>query len=85
MVKVQVEIQLKSGLHARPTTRLVQEAMKYTSEITLVKGERSVNAKSMMSVLSLGATKGDIIELEVSGEDEDQAKNAILDILKSEE
>ncbi len=49
----------KSGLHARPASIFVQLAKKFQSEIKIRKGEKEANAKSILSVLSLGAECGD--------------------------
>jgi phosphocarrier protein len=68
-----VTIQGESGLHARPAGLLAAEAQKYQSEIVIEKDSRSINAKSIMSVLSLGGTKGDQVTVRINGEDEAEA------------
>ncbi len=70
-------IQGESGLHARPAGLLAAEAQKFQSEITVVKDSRIINAKSIMSVLSLGGTKGDSITVKIDGDDEVQAAASI--------
>lgn len=77
MKELTLTIQGESGLHARPAGLLAAEAQKYQSEITLVKNERSINAKSIMSVLSLGGTKGDVVTVKITGEDESAAAAGI--------
>ena len=59
----------KSGLHARPASVFVQKAKEFQSKITLSKNEKTVNAKSILSVLSLGAEQGDQVVLKASGDD----------------
>lgn len=71
--EITVTIQGESGLHARPAGLLAAEAQKYQSEIVIEKDSRSINAKSIMSVLSLGGTKGDQVTVRINGEDEAEA------------
>ena len=59
----------KSGLHARPASVFVQKAKEFQSKITLSKNEKTVNAKSILSLLSLGAEQGDQLVLKASGDD----------------
>lgn len=77
MKELTLTIQGASGLHARPAGLLAAEAQKYASEITIEKDERSINAKSIMSVLSLGGTKGDQVIVKINGTDEVEAANGI--------
>lgn len=66
-------IRNKQGLHARPAALFVQIANKYDSAITLKKGDESVNGKSIMGILTLGAERGTEIILEAEGDDADLA------------
>lgn len=70
-----VEVTNRLGLHARPAKTFVKEAQKFCSEITLVKTENSAraNAKSIFSVMALGAGKGTRLELQAEGADEFEA------------
>ena len=61
------------GLHARPATFFVQKASSYMSSIWVEKDDRSVNAKSLLGVLSLGIINGMTITLVADGEDEAEA------------
>ena len=79
MIKKKMKIINKLGLHARASSKLTQLACSFTSEIFLIKDKNKVNAKSIMEVLMLAASKNTIILLEASGPDE---KKAILDIEK---
>ncbi len=65
------------GLHARPATRLVNQAMSYQSEVSLTAFNRTVNLKSIMGVMSLGIYNGEVVEITAEGPDE---KEAILGI-----
>ena len=67
----------ENGIHARPAGALVREADKFSSDITLSKGEKSANAKRIFSVMGLAAKKGDELTVTVSGVDEDNAVQCI--------
>ncbi|MDC0127736.1 HPr family phosphocarrier protein [Methylophilaceae bacterium] len=77
MIKKKLKIINKLGLHARASSKLTQLACSYTSEIFLIKDKNKVNAKSIMEVLMLAATKNTIILVMADGIDE---KEAISDI-----
>jgi len=66
-------IQSESGLHARPASLLVVAAQKFRSTIEIEKEGRKINAKSIMSILSLGGAKGDEVKVYINGEDEESA------------
>ncbi|OED58658.1 HPr family phosphocarrier protein [Acholeplasma laidlawii] len=72
------------GLHARPATRLVNQAMGFQSEITLTAFNRTVNLKSIMGVMSLGIYNGEIVEIKAEGEDAKEAISGITDFMISE-
>jgi len=80
-VETEVILTNPTGLHARPASLLVQTAAKFKSSITLEKEGRSVSAKSIMGVLSLGADKGSRIKISVEGEDAEEALKALLDLI----
>ena len=61
------------GMHARHAGLLVQEAKKYASKVTFSLGERSADAKRILGLMALGVKQGDVVELDVEGEDEDEA------------
>ncbi len=77
MVNYSTVVQNESGIHARPAKVLVNEAKKYKSEIKIKANGKVVNAKSIISVMTLGAIKGTPVELTFSGEDEEFAYNSI--------
>ena len=72
MIKKSIRIQLEGGLEARPIALLVQEASKYDSTIYIQSGDKRVNAKSIMGMMSLGLDNGE--ELVVSAEGTDAAE-----------
>lgn len=72
-----VTVPWKEGLHARPAARLVQQARVFKAKIELKYRGNVANARSIISILLLCATLGSTISIEVSGEDEEQAMEAI--------
>lgn len=72
-----VTIVNKLGLHARASSKLVQLANNFKSEITVARGSRVVNAKSIMGLMMLAASKGTEICLKIDGEDEEAAMEAL--------
>ena len=73
MLKAKVVIGGVVGLHARPASDFVQLAERYSSEIRLTKDGMRVNGKSILALLTLAASKGSVVVLEVQGEDERDA------------
>ena len=61
------------GMHARHAGLLVRETSRYQSDITLTKGDRSVNAKGILALMGLGVIQGDLVKITIEGEDEDIA------------
>lgn len=74
-------IQNKAGLHAKPASMFVQCANNFKSEIYIKKDTTRVNAKSIMGVMILAVQKGDEIEMEAFGEDEEKAILALTDLI----
>lgn len=77
MIRQPVTIVNKLGLHARAAAKLVATASAYDSNILLAKDGREVNAKSIMPVMMLAASKGTRVELVADGPDEQQAIEAL--------
>ena len=73
MVKKKVIVTHKVGLHARPASVFVQAAAKFSSDITVSCEGRNANAKSILTVLTLGAHKGAEITIAAEGEDAEEA------------
>ena len=67
----------KLGLHARASATLVKVATQYKSEILLTKGDQSVNAKSILGLMTLAAAKGTNIRITCTGADEAAAMMAV--------
>lgn len=77
MIKKNTTISNKLGLHARASAKLTKLAGSYPCEVWLSRGERRVNAKSIMGVMMLAAGMGTEVTLETSGEREEEAMQAL--------
>lgn len=71
----------KLGLHARAATKLVGCAAAFDSEVRVIRGARTVNAKSIMGVLTLAAAIGTELVIETEGPDEDAALKAVTALI----
>ena len=81
MIKTSTTISNKLGLHARASAKLTKLAGSFQSEVWMSKGERRVNAKSIMGVMMLAAGLGSTVEIETNGSDEQAAMDAILALI----
>jgi phosphocarrier protein HPr len=81
MIKTNATIINQLGLHARASAKLTKLASSFQSDISLVRGERCVNAKSIMGVMMLAAGMGAEVVLEVAGPDEQAASAALLTMI----
>ena len=77
MSKKEIVIQLSNGLEARPVAMLVQVASQFVSEIHVISGQRTVNAKSIMGMMTLGLAAGEKIIVTAEGADEEKAVSEI--------
>jgi phosphocarrier protein HPr len=73
----------KLGLHARASTKLTQTAGQFKSDIWIERNGRRVNAKSIMGVMMLAASKGSTVSLEATGEDEALAMEALIALINN--
>ena len=81
MIKASTTISNKLGLHARASAKLSKLAGGFPCEVWLSKGERRINAKSIMGVMMLAAGIGSTVELETDGVLEAEASAAILALI----
>ena len=81
MIKTTTTISNKLGLHARASAKLTKLAGSFPCEVWIAKGERRVNAKSIMGVMMLAAGKGSKVSIETDGADEAQAMEALLALI----
>ena len=82
MYREDIILENDTGLHARPASIFVRESSKYISEIMLIKEEHEYNAKSIMSILTMGARKGDKLIIKAEGEDEEKAVQELIEVLR---
>ena len=81
MIKKSVTISNKLGLHARASAKLTKLAGSYPCEVWLSRGDRRVNAKSIMGVMMLAAGLGVTVDVETNGEREQEALDAIVALM----
>lgn len=81
MIKTTTTISNKLGLHARASAKLTKLAGSFPCEVWMSRGERRVNAKSIMGVMMLAAGMGVTVEVETSGESEQEAMQALLALI----
>lgn len=77
MLKREITIVNKLGLHARAAAKFVTLASRFAADIRLRRGNREVNGKSIMGVMMLAAGKGTLLEIQASGEDAEAALTAL--------
>jgi len=85
MIKFTTVIGFSEGLHARPASQLVKVCQSAKSDIKILKGTTEVNPKSILGILSLGASHLDEITIEVSGDDEKVVVQNLKDFFKNAE
>ena len=73
MLTRRLEIHNATGLHTRPGTGFVRLAKTFACEVSIRKGDRTANAKSLVKLLLIGISQSDVIELACDGADEEQA------------
>ena len=81
MIKTNTTISNKLGLHARASAKLTKLAGSFPCEVWMSRGERRVNAKSIMGVMMLAAGLGSEVVVETSGDREQEAMDAILALI----
>ena len=82
MVEKEVLVTNQLGIHARPAILIVDVASSYAADVQLINGDTEVDAKSIMSVLLLKATKGTRITVRASGDDEQAAVGAVVELIE---
>ena len=81
MIKANITISNKLGLHARASAKLTKLTGSFRSDVFMTRNGRRVNAKSIMGVMMLAAGLGSEIEIEVDGEDEQTSMNLLLALI----
>ena len=83
VVKGEFKVSNRQGLHTIPSIELVKRAALFKSEVFLIYRNQTVNAKSMLGVLLLAATKGAKIGIEAEGEDAKEAVESLIDLAEN--
>ncbi|RCX31091.1 HPr family phosphocarrier protein [Thioalbus denitrificans] len=81
MPTLQTTIINKLGLHARAAAKFVKTASAFESSVTLRRGEREVNGKSILGVMMLAASRGTEVEIDAEGPDADAALEALRTLI----
>ena len=84
MIKTPVVVRMDERFDGTPSALLVQEASQYASKIYIQIGEKSINAKSIMGMMTLGLDSGEEITLSANGEDEEAAMSSIEKYLSNQ-
>ncbi len=83
MESIKVKITNNTGLHARPATLLVKKASSFACDVSVEANGKKVNAKSLIGILSLGATKDTEITIITSGKDEAEAAAELAKLVET--
>jgi len=83
MIKTKITIINKLGLHARASARFVSTAAQFQSSLDVTKGNQTINGKSIMGVMMLGANKGSEIILDIEGPDEVEMEAALVQLINN--
>ncbi|MDO8640880.1 MAG: HPr family phosphocarrier protein [Nitrosarchaeum sp.] len=80
MIELNLTVNNSRGLHARPSALIVETLTPFKSIVTFFKDDKTINAKSILSVMSLIAKKHSVIQVKIDGPDEIDAANALIRI-----
>ena len=83
MIEKILTVQNRAGIHARPAAIIAQTANKFESEVSIVRDDAVVNAKSIMGVIAMGAGYNTQLTLRVEGPDESEAAEVIEELVNS--
>jgi phosphocarrier protein len=84
MIKEQVVVMAKAGLHARPANNLVKKAQTFKCTVEIGVNGKKYNAKSMLGILASGVNYGTTVEVICTGEDEEEACKQIIHLIKED-
>ena len=83
MISKELTVANKLGLHARAAAKLVALASNFASEVSIQKGSRKINGKSIMGVMMLAASQHTAVNVTIDGEDEQQAMTEIENLFSN--
>ena len=81
MIVKELEIINKLGLHARAATKLANTSLKFNSSIQVTFNDKTIDGKSIMSLMLLAAAKGSVITISVDGPDEEEAMAELANLI----
>lgn len=81
-VAKQVTVTNPEGVHARPADMIVKAAARFRSQVTIIRGYERIDTKSILSILTIGATCGTELTLEACGPDAQEAIDCIIDLFR---
>ncbi|QRG67737.1 HPr family phosphocarrier protein [Brevibacillus choshinensis] len=84
MIQFEVTVTVEGGLHARPAALFVSRASQSNSKITLNKGEKKADGRSILGIMTLGVTQGDHLTIQVDGSDEERVAAEIQELFRQE-
>ncbi|MFP4152861.1 MAG: HPr family phosphocarrier protein [Alkalispirochaeta sp.] len=82
MIKKDVVVKNRAGIHARPAALIVQTASQFSSQIEFKNDHETINAKSIMGIITLGASYNSTITISADGEDEEQAVDRLVELFE---
>jgi len=83
MIKTTVTIINKLGLHARASAKFVSTAARFQSQLDVIKDKKTINGKSIMGVMTLAASIGSILTLQIDGPDEQEMEKALVELINN--
>lgn len=83
MMEREIKVTNSLGVHARPASKIVQAATKFKSDIRLIYGGAEADAKSILNIMIMGAGFGSAVMIRASGEDENEAVDAVAALFES--
>lgn len=84
MYEAEVVLMSEHGLHARPASIVAKKAAKFNSQIIFIKDGKEYNAKSIINILSMAASKGDKLKIIARGDDETKAVEELIIVIEKE-
>lgn len=82
MVRVEVEVTNRAGIHTRPASLIVRTAARFRSDFSIVKDNYEINGKSIIGVMTLAAEQGAKLMLQFEGDDEKDAAEAVVGLFE---
>ncbi len=81
LCEIEITIQNRLGLHARPASRFAQLAGEFSADVFLVKDDEAVDAKSILEILTIACPQGSVLTLRAEGDDAEEAVKALQELV----